>query len=126
MSDSWPQTPGSSVEAVFRSFLAEFAGKFRKNALYKAYLCIYDNMRGVGHVRTTIDIDDDLGIRAKKAAVERRTTLRDLVEEGLRLVLDQRPGAVRDPMDRLAGLGREIWDGVNPDEYVRGSRRSWE
>jgi hypothetical protein len=77
-------------------------------------------------VRTTIDIDDDLAIRAKKEAVERRTTLRDLVEEGLRLVLDQKPSTVRDPMDRLAGLGREIWDGVNPDEYVRGSRRGWE
>jgi len=76
-------------------------------------------------MRTTIDIDDDLAIRAKKEAVERRATLRELVEEGLRLVLDQKPGAVRDPMDRLAGLGREIWDGVNPDEYVRGSRRGW-
>lgn len=76
-------------------------------------------------MRTTIDIDDDLAIRAKKEAVERRSSLRELVEEGLRLVLDQKPGAVRDPMDRLAGLGREIWDGVNPDEYVRGIRRGW-
>ncbi|MBN1268720.1 MAG: DUF2191 domain-containing protein [Kiritimatiellae bacterium] len=76
-------------------------------------------------MRTTIDIDDDLAIRAKKEAVERRTTLRDLVEEGLRLVLDQKPGPVRDPVDRLAGLGREIWDGVNPDEYVRDLRRGW-
>ena len=77
-------------------------------------------------MRTTIDLDDDLAIRAKKEAVERRTTLKDLVEEGLRLVLDQKSTTVRDPMDRLAGLGREIWDGVNPDEYVRGSRRGWE
>ena len=76
-------------------------------------------------MRTTIDLDDDLGFRAKKEALERRTSLKDLVEEGLRIVLDQKAGAVRDPVDRLAGLGREVWDGVNPDEFVRGSRGSW-
>lgn len=27
------------------------------------------------------------------------------------------------PLHRLFGLGREIWKGVDPDEYVRGLRR---
>lgn len=76
-------------------------------------------------VRTTIDLDDDLAIRAKKLAVERRTTLRELVEEGLRLVLEQKPGLPKDPIERLAGLGREVWEGVNPDAYVR-DLRGWE
>ncbi|MBN1268800.1 MAG: hypothetical protein JXB04_04375 [Kiritimatiellae bacterium] len=76
-------------------------------------------------MRTTIDLDDDLAIRAKKEAVERRTSLRELVEDGLRLVLEQKPGAVKEPMDRLAGLGREVWDGVDPDDYVRDAR-GWE
>ncbi len=26
----------------------------------------------------------------------------------------------------LAGLGKEIWKGVNPDEYVRKLRAEWE
>ena len=26
----------------------------------------------------------------------------------------------------LAGLGAEIWEGVNPDEHVRSERSSWE
>ncbi len=75
-------------------------------------------------MRTTIDIDDDLAIRAKKEAVERRTSLRTLVEEGLMLVLQQKRGS-GDPLDRLEGMGKEAWSGVDPDEYVRGSRRGW-
>lgn len=77
-------------------------------------------------VRTTIDIDDDLAISAKKEAIERRTSLRDLVEEGLRLVLQKRQGGAGDPVDRLAGLGKEVWSGVDADEYVRTARRGWE
>lgn len=77
-------------------------------------------------MRTTIEIDDELAIRAKKAAIERGTSLRRLVEEGLELVLQRRSGGTKDPVDRLAGLGRDVWDGVNADEYVRHSRRGWE
>lgn len=31
-----------------------------------------------------------------------------------------------DPILSLVGLGKEIWEGVNPDEYVRNLRKSWE
>ncbi len=28
--------------------------------------------------------------------------------------------------DRLTGLHRDVWQGVNPDAYVREERQSWE
>jgi bifunctional DNA-binding transcriptional regulator/antitoxin component of YhaV-PrlF toxin-antitoxin module len=30
-----------------------------------------------------------------------------------------------DPILSLTGLGREIWEGVDPDEYVRNLREGW-
>lgn len=35
-------------------------------------------------MKTTVELPDDLMIEVKKAAAERRTTIRDLVERGLR------------------------------------------
>jgi hypothetical protein len=35
-------------------------------------------------MKTTVELPDDLFVSAKKAAAERRTTLRDLIERGLR------------------------------------------
>jgi hypothetical protein len=35
-------------------------------------------------MKTTVELPDDLMIAVKKAAAERRTTIRDLVERGLR------------------------------------------
>jgi hypothetical protein len=32
----------------------------------------------------------------------------------------------KDPILRLRGLGKEIWKGVDPDEYVRQLREGWE
>jgi hypothetical protein len=31
-----------------------------------------------------------------------------------------------DPVLMLSGLGREIWEGIDPDEYVRQQREGWE
>ncbi len=44
-------------------------------------------------MKTTIEISDALFDAAKRHATERGTTLRALVEEGLRTVLDSRPEA---------------------------------
>ena len=45
-------------------------------------------------MKTTIDISDNLLNRAKDLAIRRKTTLKALTEEGLRLVLSrQAPGA---------------------------------
>ena len=43
---------------------------------------IYGNMGF--HMKTTLDLPDDLFIAAKKRAAETRTTLRELFERGLR------------------------------------------
>lgn len=40
-------------------------------------------------MKTTIDLPDDLLIEVKKHAAERRTTIRSLVERGLRRELDE-------------------------------------
>lgn len=45
------------------------------------------------HMKTTIEISDSLLESAKRRARERGTTLRALVEEGLRTVLEQEPAA---------------------------------
>ena len=41
------------------------------------------------NMKTTIEIADDLLVRAQEVAKRRKTTLRALTEEGLRLVLSQ-------------------------------------
>jgi len=43
----------------------------------------------VTHMKTTIDIADALLIEAKQAAAARGETLRELVEEGLRMTLNR-------------------------------------
>jgi len=45
----------------------------------------------VSHMKTTIDLPDDLLIAAKKRAAEGRTTLRKLFERGLRREISGRP-----------------------------------
>lgn len=43
---------------------------------------------GAHIMKTTIDIANDLAVRAKELAAKRRTTFRAVVEEGLRMVLE--------------------------------------
>lgn len=40
-------------------------------------------------MKTTIDLADDLAIKAKRLAARRGTTLRAVIEEGIRLSLEQ-------------------------------------
>ncbi len=44
----------------------------------------------VTHMKTTIDIADDLLFRAKQVAEQEHTPLRSITEEGLRLALQRR------------------------------------
>ena len=53
-------------------------------------------------MKTTVEVPDDLYRRAKSEAALRARKLRDLIEEGLRLVLEAPPKTRRDPS--LSGL----------------------
>jgi len=65
-------------------------------------------------MKTTIDLPDDLLIEAKKRAAETRTTIRALVERGLRRELGEGPSrkAARPPAIRWitvkGGLPRDL------------------
>lgn len=67
-------------------------------------------------MKTTVEVPDELYRRAKAEAALRGRKLKDLVEEGLRLVLEAPEKARRDPS--LAGLtkrARGIVDSGVPD-----------
>lgn len=49
------------------------------------------SMGTLGEVKTTIDVHDELLKRAKRHAKETGQTLRAVIEEGLRLVLEKPP-----------------------------------
>jgi Arc/MetJ family transcription regulator len=76
-------------------------------------------------MKTTIDIAASLLSEARRAAAQRRTTLRALVEEGLRRVLGERRGSrgfrLRKVTFRGSGLRDEIagagWDEVRRRAY---------
>ncbi|MBI2375279.1 MAG: DUF2191 domain-containing protein [Deltaproteobacteria bacterium] len=76
-------------------------------------------------MRTTIDLPDALFARAKKLARKRNVPFRELVEEGLRSVLDREaePGAFR-LMDKsfdgdglASGLTASDWDRIRDLTY---------
>jgi Arc/MetJ family transcription regulator len=74
------------------------------------------------HVKTTIDIADPLLAEAKEIAARRHTTVRALVEDGLRRVLDEerererKPFRLRDGSVSGRGLKPEFagasWDKI--------------
>lgn len=72
---------------------------------------------GMGsHMKTTIDIADPILAEAKAVAIREKTTLRALIEEGLRLVLrGKRPMAAYKPRD-----GRFHGNGLTPEFEARG------
>jgi hypothetical protein len=61
----------------------------------------------VAHVKTTVEISDDLLRRAKRAARAAGKTLREVLEEGLRLALNNRarPSRKRFRMQTFGGGG---------------------
>ena len=67
-------------------------------------------------MKTTVEVSDDLYRRAKAEAALRGRKLKDLIEEGLRLVLDTPRTTRKDPS--LAGLmkrARGVVDSGIPD-----------
>ncbi len=84
-------------------------------------------------MKTTVEVPDDLYRRAKAEAALRGRKLKDLVEEGLRLVLEASPKTHRKPS--LAGLMKRARGSIdsglqdlasNPDylaDFGRDARR---
>jgi Arc/MetJ family transcription regulator len=78
------------------------------------------------HMKTTIDISDDLLARAKREARRQKKTLRDIVEEGLRQRLGtSRPRFTlkRHPFNgngRQAGAAEGQWENVRDLIYRLG------
>jgi hypothetical protein len=74
-------------------------------------------------MKTTLDLPDELLIRAKKAAAEQRRPLRSIVEEGLRMVLRDPKTPARRKRVRLitvkGGLPRDL------DLSNRETMREW-
>ena len=71
------------------------------------------------HIKTTLDISDPLLEAAKAAAARNGTTLRAIVEEGLRAVLAQRDSPRRFKPRDATFKGR----GLHPDFVARGGWR---
>ena len=70
----------------------------------------------VSNMKTTIDVADQLLEEARQVAARDRTTLRELVHEGLRRVLDERRPRrqafrIRMPEPGTGGLQPEFADG---------------
>jgi hypothetical protein len=82
------------------------------------------------HMKTTVEIQDDLLERAKALAARQKTTLRSLLEEGLRWVLGSRtrqePFQLRDASvggtGVQPGIDEGAWDQILDQIYKgRGS-----
>jgi hypothetical protein len=94
-------------------------------ALWQAHK--YGACSMVGCIKTTVEIADPLLAAAKRAAAARRTTLRALVEAGLRRVLDEQPGGSRFELRDVSfggeGLAAEFaeggWSRVRDTIYER-------
>lgn len=68
------------------------------------------------HMKTTVDIADDLLLRAKEEAEASQTTLRSLIEEGLREVLARKSASKRKAVTPVVFRGK----GLQPEFRTKG------
>lgn len=81
----------------------------------------------MGHVKTTVELPDELLVAAKRQAAEERTTLRALIARGLRLVLDEGPRRTPGPIEWVTtdgGLppGLDVADRVQLRDWIRTNK----
>ena len=77
----------------------------------------------MGFVKTTIEINGSLLDRARKLATERFTTLRNLIEEGLRQIVEAKPRRcfkLRDGSFGRGGMLRDLHGDEILDEIYKG------
>ena len=77
------------------------------------------------HMRTSLDIPDPLLRKAKAIARARRTTVRQLVLEGLRRVLEQ-PAKKTERLEDWSFGGKGLVEGLQWDDWDEILRRSYE
>jgi hypothetical protein len=70
-------------------------------------------------MKTTVEISDELFDEAKALAARQQTTLRALVEEGLRWVLSQRRRERRYTLKDASVPGRGVRAGVREGDWQR-------
>lgn len=70
----------------------------------------------VTHMKTTIDIADDLLLRAKQEAKASQTTLRSLIEAGLREILGRSSASKQKPVEPVTYRG----EGLQPEFKGKG------
>ncbi|MDX2080241.1 MAG: hypothetical protein SFU53_05600 [Terrimicrobiaceae bacterium] len=75
-------------------------------------------------MKTTVDLPSDLLIAAKKTAIDRSTTLKALLESGLRRELAQPGPPACGRVARLRLVNSSIWK--DADAYVATQRAGWE
>lgn len=71
----------------------------------------------VAHMKTTVDIADSLLQEAKRTATRERTTLRELVEEGLRLSLEKRRKSQVFRLRRVGYGGQGLQAGIREGRW---------
>ena len=77
-------------------------------------------------MKTTVELPDELLLLAKQVALERRTTLKALILNGLSRELKDPSSLYYRPLDGLRQLDSSVWEGTRSDDYVASMRKGWE
>lgn len=139
-----PQRSGFTVqEIVARAEKEQMTGQLRPGVRVHAALhCVANRPPNPGRYRMLFATGKDTRRlyrpgdtyhpnREDSKTVPQRTE----IPESYRFLLDwyekeyasgQLPGKAQDSILSLRGLGKELWKGVDPDEYVRQLREGWE
>ena len=114
-SDSCGVLPPRRTPGEIRDAPDAVPGRFRRRAPPGSLSHMPISTSMGSHMKTTVDLPDDLLRRATRAARTRGTTLRELIETGLRLVLRRSRGGerfvLRSAVFEGRGLQAEFADG---------------